>query len=290
MLVLRGAIFRTVRVVGGVLPVPVLVGLLWPFAFLRAVLDSLLQPGRRPPRTLPPTHAARADWRLTGIRERTAAWLNTAALLWADRFNSPRWQNRIEAGDFDELRLALAERPVILVTVHFGGIFVLPTLLRARGIPTATVVADKLWPIRWWRMRRAELTRIGDLPVHFRSGDARGIMRFLKPGRCLLVAADYPLGEQAQATFRSAALRLSTPPFRLARMTNAAVVPVLVRADGVWRYAVHVGRPVPEETIRAQDYVAAVAHVANELLPIAAARPEQALPLLVRAFLPVAKA
>ncbi len=279
---LREATFRAVRTVGGLLPLPVLAVVLWPIAIARAVADLVLKPARHPVRSLPPPSRPGRNWS-SGLRQRTAAWLNTTSLLWADQFAAPRWSRRFDLTALERLR-ALSDRPVIVVTLHYGGIFALPTLLRSAGLPTASVVADALWPIRWWRRRRAELTRIGDHPLHFRSGDALAIARFLVPGTFLVVAGDYPRGERALTTFESVGFALATPPFRLARLTDAAVVPALVRADGVWRFTLHVGLPVPDELIRTDDYEAAVDHIAAELLPVAAQRPEQAMPLLVAAF------
>jgi lauroyl/myristoyl acyltransferase len=184
-------------------------------------------------------------------------------------------------GGRDQIAALAETHPVMLVSLHFGGIFALPALLRAHGIPTASVVGGKLWPIRWWRRRRAQLTQISGLPTHFQAGDAWSIRHFMVPGRCVLVALDYPMGEQVSVPYGGVSLELSTPPFRLARLTGAAVVPVIVRADGAWRFKVHVCRPVPDAVIAAGDYAAAAAHVANELLPMAEDRPEQAMPLLV---------
>lgn len=279
---LREATFRAVRIVGGLLPLPLLAAVLWPIAIVRAVADLALRPARHPVRTLPPPSRRGRNWS-AGVRQRTTAWLNTTSLLWADQFSALRWSSRFELVALESLR-ALGDRPVIVITLHFGGIFALPTLLRSAGMPTASVVADGLWPIRWWRQRRAELTCIGDLPLHFRSGDALAIARFLVPGNFLVVAGDYPHGGRASTTFESVGFELSTPAFRLARLTRAVVVPALVRADGVWHYTVHVGRPVPDEVIRQNDHQAAVDHIAAELLPVAAQRPEQAMPLLIAAF------
>jgi lauroyl/myristoyl acyltransferase len=278
----RESIFRATRAVGVVLPLPVLAALLSVPAFARAAVESVTHRGRRPPRALPPT--ARPASLTTELRERTAAWLNTAALLWSDRFVKPPWSDRFDVSELEALRAVIAERPAIIVTIHFGGIFVLPSLLRANGIPTAAVVGDRLWPVRWWRERRASLTQIDGLPAHLRSGDARAIVRYLQPGRCLLVAADYPLGDQVDAAFAGAHVRLSTPSFRLARITGATLVPVIARGDGIWRCTVRVGAPVPDELLAASDDAAVLAHIVNQLLPIAATRPEQALPLLVNAF------
>ncbi|MEP7378630.1 MAG: hypothetical protein ABI725_03610 [Chloroflexota bacterium] len=282
MLMLRELVFRATRGAGGVLPLPVLLGVLYPAAFARALLETLTRRGRGAPSSLPPG-PLRVAFRIE-LRERTSAWLSTAALLWADRFARSPWRERFDVAQLDALRSIIATRPALIATLHFGGIFVMPTLLRALDIPTAAAVGEKLWPVRWWRERRAQLTRIDALPAHIRSGDARSMVRFLEPGQCLLVALDYPLGDQVSASYHGASLRLSTPSFRLARLTGAAIVPMLVRLEGVWSYSVHVGRPVPDELVAAGDYAAIAGHVVNELLPLAASRPEQALPLLVKAF------
>jgi lauroyl/myristoyl acyltransferase len=278
----REAAFRATRSVGGLLPLPALAALLYPFALTRALYETMSRRGRRPPRSLPP--GSRAASRTADVRARTSAWMSTASLLWADSFSRAPWRDRIDVADLDELRQLASTRPVIIASLHFGGIFVMPSVLRANGIPTAAVIGDRLWPVRWWRERRAQLTQIERLPAHLRSGDARAVVRYLEPGRCLLVALDYPIGDKMTVAYEGAAMHLWTPSFKLARVTNAAIVPVLVRADGLWRYSVHVGRAVPDELLQATDDSAVLRHLVNELLPIAAARPDQALPLLVSAF------
>lgn len=280
---MRELIFKATRLVGTALPLPVLLALLYPVALMRALVDVVVRRGRRAaPRELPPE--GRSASLRVDLRERTSAWLSTAALLWADRFDRPPWSDRIDVSELDRLRAVIAHKPALIATLHFGGIFVMPTLLRAYGVPTAAVVGDKLWPVRWWRERRAQLTRIADLPAHVRSGDARAMVRYMQPGRCLLVALDYPIGDQVSTSYDGSALRLSTASFRLARITDAAIVPLIVRVDGTWRYSVQVGQPVPDELLAGEDDAPILAHVVNQLLPIAQKTPEQALPLLVNAF------
>ncbi len=280
---LRELTFEAARFAGKVLPLTVLLVLLYPIALLRAAFDTIARRGKfLTPRALPPVGRS-ASFRVE-LRERTSAWLSTAALLWADRFARPPWSSRLDVGDLERVRSTASTRPVLIATLHFGGIFLMPTLLRAYGVPTAAVVGDKLWPVRWWRERRAQLTSIDGLPTHLRSGDARAMMRYLQPGRCLLVALDYPIGDQVATPYGGSAMRLSTASFRLARLTGAAIVPVLVRVEGPWRYSLHVGQPVPDELLAREDDAAVLAHIVNELMPVAEVKPEQALPLLVNAF------
>jgi len=279
---MREAAFRATRLIGSVLPLPVLAGLLYPIGFLRGVQLTLTDRGKRPPMTLPP--GARRVSALTAVRIRALMWMGYASLTWSDRFTRSPWKQRINLEGLDDLRALAADRPVMLASFHFGGIFVMPNLLRANGIPTAAAVGARLFPLPWLRERRALLTQIDDLPAHLRSGDARGLTRYLKPGRCLLVALDYVFGEQESVRFNDSTIQLSTPVFRLAKVTNAVVVPALATIDGNWRYSIHFGKPVPDEFIKAGNNEAALAHIVNALLPIAAHQPTHAHPQLVSAF------
>jgi lauroyl/myristoyl acyltransferase len=274
--------FRAARIIGIILPLPTAMALLYPLAWLRGTFEVVARRSAATPRSLPPARPSAPFG--VALHERTSAWMSTAALLWADRFARSPWSGRIDVSQIDELRALAASRPVLVATVHYGGIFVMPTLLRAHGIPTAAVVGDKLWPVRWWRERRASLTRIGDLPAHLRSGDARSMIRYLVPGHCLLVALDYPIGTELTMPYQGSSMRLYTSSFRLARMAGAAIVPVILRVDGTWRYSLHVGAPVPDTLLAGDDDAAVLAHIVTELMTVARQTPEQALPLLVKSF------
>jgi lauroyl/myristoyl acyltransferase len=160
----------------------------------------------------------------------------------------------------------------------------IPSLLNQHGVPTALAVDKEAWPLSALRQWRLDLAKAGDVPTAV-PADARQMLRFLKPGRCLMVALDFPTAEHVEVAFGGGAMRLSTPPLRLARVARAAVVPMLAVHEGQWRIRLHLGAPVPDELLRAGDYQAAAAHIANELLPVAAAAPGQALPTMVEAFI-----
>jgi lauroyl/myristoyl acyltransferase len=277
-------VFRAFRVLGRALPPGALLALLWPVSVVRATLD--LRRGRKPPTELPPLNGTLKGW--PAIRQRTNSRLTPLAGFWADRFLSPGWAERFDVRDVERLRTLLADRPAVLVSIHFGSLLLLAPVLRLSGIPVAMAVGADEWPLPRSRRWRTELTRIGDLPTTLGTGDARGMLRFLQPGRCLLVTLDYPLGEKADVPYAGVLLRASTPPLRLARAARAVVVPVLAFGDGPWRMRLHVGQPVPDELLAARDYAAAAAHLCAELLPVAATAPGQALPTLVDAFVPLA--
>src|SRR5205814_3663692 len=105
----------------------------------------------------------------------------------------------------------------------------------------------------------------------------------LEPGKCLMLPADHLLGRGAPGEWAGGRLNMSVGGFRIARHTGAAVIPVVVTDDGRWRFRVHVGEPVPDVLIESGDDQAAASHVARELMPIAARKPFEAMPTLVRA-------
>lgn len=277
-------LFRAIRATGGRLPPGVLLAILWAPSLLRAAVDLWLRK-RRAPTQLPPLPGIYRGGR-AGLYDRLLYRLTAVVGFWADRALEPAWAARYDASALDRLHPIVAERPVILVSLHYGPLVMIPSLLNGHGVPTALAVDKDAWPLSPMRQWRLDLAKVEGVPTAV-PADARQMLRFLKPGRCLMVALDFQTAEQAAVEFRGAAIRLSTPPLRLARMARAAVVPTLAVHDGPWRIRLHLGAPVPDELLRAEDYDAAVAHIVNELLPVAAQAPGQALPTLVEAFEPL---
>jgi hypothetical protein len=274
-------LFRFVRTAGGWLPPGLLAGLIWPWALARAAVDVLLR-GRRPPESLPPAPGRSAGLR-AALAERLAFRLTPLVGFWADRSLSPEWAARYRITGLEHVTTHIGQRPVILASLHYGALIMVPSLLCRHGVPAALAVGPENWPLSRLRQWRLDLAGIGDVPTAV-PADARPMLRFLRPGRCLVVALDVPMPEPVEVPVEDGVLRLATPPLRLARMRDAVVVPVLARHEGTWRISVTFGQPVPDELIRAGDHQAAAAHIAGQLLPLAAEAPGQALPTLVEAF------
>ena len=117
----------------------------------------------------------------------------------------------------------------------------------------------------------------------FLAGDTRQMIRYLQPGRALALPADHQLGRTAQGTWPGGRLRLAVGGLRIARMTSAAVIPIVVTDVGRWRFHVHVGTPIEDQTLISGDDEAAVSVIARELMPRLADRPFEALRTLVEA-------
>jgi lauroyl/myristoyl acyltransferase len=279
----RRLLFHVIRAVGGRLPPTLLLALLVPPSLVRAAIDVWVH-GVRPAPSLPPDGNARTS-AADALVERLDFRLTPVVGFWADRVLGRGWRSRFDISAFEQVHAQLAGRPLLLVSLHYGPLVMIPSLLCRHDVPTALAVGPDNWPISPLRQLRLDLVKIGDIPTAV-AAEARPMLRFLKPGRCLVVAIDYPAGETVELPFAGSTVRVSVAPLRLARISNALVVPMLARNEGRWRISMRLGAPVPDELLQAGDYRAAAAHVCAELLPLAASAPGQALPTLVEAFSP----
>lgn len=275
-------LFQAIRLTGGALPPAALVALLWPWALFRAAIDVWVR-GRRPPSHLPPL-PGRTRRAHEALMDRLAFRLTPLVGFWADRTTSSQWAARYDLSELERIRPILDDRPVLLVSLHYGALVMVPSLLCMHGVPAALAVGPDNWPLSRLRQWRLDLAKVGDAPTAV-PAQALPMLRFLrKPNRCLLVAVDVPAPEASHIEFQGGLMRVATPPFRLARMTGARVVPVLAIHEGAWRIRVRFGEPVPDDLIASESYDAAAAHIVDQLMPLAAAAPGQALPSLVEAF------
>ncbi len=262
---------------------------LMPYGVLRGfrpARSDTAQPVLRLPATEAP---GRPDfltrWRFhAGIHQR---W---PLLFWVDRWHEPRWASRFTARGTETIDRISAERPIVILTVHTTSMIVLGGWLMSRGLGVGTVIVD---PRVWARSEQAKRSRLLGRrwanvkeSQSFLRGDARAMVRYLKPGRCMFLPADHVRGRVVEGSWAGGRLRLANGAFRLARMTGAAVVPVIVTDAGRWKHSIQICEPVPQMLIDTDDDVAAANHVAAQLMPIALGRPTEAAVTLIEAVLP----
>lgn len=249
--------------------------LLW-FLFLApASAHALVDAARKRSGTDPPATHRRFAHR---FQARLGFYLRRPLLTWIDRLSLLRWRRRFEVDGLNRLEQLIADRAVIVVSLHTPSLLVLPFWLLSRGIPTATVVLDNGWRTRPELIRRLRLAGMPDTPRYFEAGKARPMARYLTQGRCLLVPADWVRGHAVEVSWDGKSKALSSGAFRLARMTGAAVLPVLVVSVGRWRYRVFIGQPVPDEMIASGDFAAAAAACGGQLLAESARWPRDQVP------------
>ena len=271
-----------------VLPPIALWFLLWPLNEALAVRSAWRNRERVPAARLPmPANSKLPSlfnrWRHFR-RQQTHWWL----LGWIDRLSSPKWRRRLVIHDLEKLTAILAERPVIVCSLHTTSVLTLAAWLRSLGIPTAHVPMDVTWFSSPARLRKAALAeRMGKAFV-IRPDQPRDMVEFLKPGNVLLLTADFTGGRVTNVPWRDASVVVATGLFRMARSTGAAVVPMLIFDTGRWCYEVTVFDAVPHDVIQAGDLETAARYVVDCLIPPAAQRPEQAMAVLVETVKPAA--
>jgi len=282
---LKGVFYGSCRALARIVPPDVLYILLYPSSAIRGVLPAL---NRRtvPARHIPPRPSDGAPSFMRRWHYQAAIYQRWLPLFWPDVWAKPRWADRLTDDGAAALDAMAAERPVVAITLHTGAMVVLGGWLMGRGLAVGSVIIDRE---RWLRPESVKARsdprwrKYVENSESFLAGDTRQMVRFLVPGRVLLLPADHPLGRSAAGDWPGGRLRLAVGGLRIARMTGAAVVPIIATGDGPWRFHVHVGTPLPAETLDNRDNEAAVAEIARQLMPIAERRPFEALPTLVEA-------
>jgi lauroyl/myristoyl acyltransferase len=277
--------FYLLRALERLLPVGCLCALLWPFVVV-ATAWELLGPRQflwvfyRLPASLRPRLTASAwAWRIWHRR----IHLNMGRLiwLWPDRLHTTRWQKRCRSTGHERLERYRAQgRPVVLAVLHYGPAPVLRYWLRARGLPIAALGTR---PSSWGAPYRDTIDHLSDRAsgladvAHvFKLSQLKSLYRFLEAPRVLYMAMDGGEGKQWQVSGEDFSILLAPGALRLAAHSRAAVVPCLIRADGLLRLTIHFCNPVPDEWIAdAHQHQAACTYLLGEFMPMLRAEPEQ---------------
>lgn len=255
--------------------------LLWPLNDALAARYAWRSRDRVPAASLPrPVDSRRPSlfrrWRYFS-RAQSHWWL----LGWIDRLSSAKWQGRLKVEGFSGLESVLAERPVVVCSLHTTSVPTLAAWLRSLGLPTAHVPMDLTWFTSPARLRKTALAERMGKAFMIRPDSPRDMVEFLRPGNALVLTADFHGHRVSNVPWRGGSVSVSTGLFRLARSTGAAVVPVIILDSGRWRYEVTLFNAVPQDIIESGDTDAAARYVVECLMPLAAARPDQAMEVLV---------
>jgi lauroyl/myristoyl acyltransferase len=266
-----------------VLPPMALWALLWPLNEALALRQALLTRERVPAARLPLPPDAERPGLLLRWRHFSRGQRHWWLLSWIDRLAAPKWQRRLNIQGADKLTAALAERPVIVCSLHTTSVGTIAAWLRSLGIPAAHVPMDMAWFSNPARLRKRALAEKMGMAITLRPDQPRAMVEFLKPGKMLVLPADHTGGRVINVPWRDASVTVATGLFRIARSTGAAVAPMLIFETGRWRYEMTVFDPVPQDVIEAGDNHAAARYVVDRLMPMVAERPDQAMAVLVAA-------
>lgn len=177
--------------------------------------------------------------------------------LCARALASGRWTVRLEGQ-------SLVPEPAIYVTAHIGALQALRYVLRARGVPAASVIG----PFNLERTGPAKMDRefdrhhALDFPHTLASASAHRLRSALKRGS-LILAADLPEARSVEAPLLGGRIRIDPRPFRLARAAGVSCrAAFLTLPENGWTLVV--GDPLPaEESVAIPRFARIYAEVAR---------------------------
>ena len=211
----------------------------------------------------------------------TQTWQEVLTLvLLQDRLDSPRWRERLTHSGSAPNEIAVwGQRPVIVTFIHTGAFALLRYWLRARGIPAAMLLRARPQLM----IRSAEFEQRADdrydlhgVPPYFDiQSELRDAVRFLEPGRVLVVALDGAhVSEKVEPCLVNGhPILLQDGAVRLARHADAVMIPATVQRRGFLRFEVQFGPQVPDELVRQRNSRPAMQYLADILWAQAASNP-----------------
>jgi hypothetical protein len=262
------------RTLARFMPPLLLHALLVPYEMIRGVRPALTRRDL-PLRHIPPRPDDNAPGFVARWRYQSRKYERWLATLWLELWKRPPWSGRFTVEHSEIIDRLLVDRPVVLVTVHTGWHMASGAWLLNRGLEIGSVILNADNWARAQEMRETDDWKRYEGSNLFLRGDTRSMVRFLTPGRCFMIQVDHPQGKLVDFEWTGGQFQMASGAFRLARLARAVVVPIIALDDGLWRYRVHVGAPVPEDAISSGDDVAAATHVGRELLPLIAQSPDQ---------------
>lgn len=241
-------------------------------------------PGRREIIDSPwgPRFAAHSTLRVRNlIWGRVRLKLTDLNFIWPERLSTGNYEvgRAVESPGWQLVKNS-SDRPVILLTLHFGPCYILQEWLRAQGIPDASVAGKGIYETlgyrrKFWRIRDQAMG-LSHVPDLFETGNTWPMRDHLTAGRVLLVDVDSGRSRHtAEPSIDGFGLRMGTSLLALAYMTGAILIPCLITAEPVFGFAVHFGEPL-EAPDRADKTAmnACCERIMKAYLPILTEHPE----------------
>ena len=170
------------------------------------------------------------------------------------------------------------DRPLIVVFLHAGGFGIIRALERSRGMAAASYgalpkIVTKLEKV----FRRGDHRyQLEGIPHYLMPGAPRELVKFVKPGRMLCIAADGLFDQWTQAIDSGGVpLHLNDGAVKLAIQSGAVLIPVWVDQKGAFDFHISYGDAVPDSLLQRKDETApALEYLARQFWQHAKASPE----------------
>ena len=270
-------LFHGLRAIERACPPTLLAILVWPVAATVGLAQACGRPGRQYRRRM-----ARVDGAEPGLweswRQAVDRLFMRLVCLWPDRFLVDPWRSRLSITGLDEVRDRLAAgTPVVFTALHYGELILLYSVLRAQGIPVAslTVAGDR----RYRGLTDAVADRAGGLvgvPRRFlRDTDLRQAYCFLRSGGSLLITCDHSSSHCVDVATDLGSVRLATGAFHMAGMAGACVVPAILWQEHRWRFGLDCGAPLDVSGDGPDAFKRVAAACVAHWAPVLTRHPEQ---------------
>ncbi len=247
-----------------------------PFFYGRAAVNNLFKkPGKTAAR---PGFLKISKTFRVRVRQRADVYTNHVLDNFPDRLIETKWLKRCPIEGLGHLRAAQrGKQPVVLAFCHFGPYYLLRSWLRAAGLPTGIWMGSRTSSRTLFRRATDRYTLWPDRPQIFFRDQWREVADFLKGGNLLLMAIDVPVGKQIDVPLGHGwHFHMAAGAVRLARRYDAQLIPCCIINEGVWKFRIQLGTPVPQEYLAtAEDWPRAGKHLIDEMLPHFHAHPNQ---------------
>jgi hypothetical protein len=237
------------------------------FKRLRTILPEAFWRGMRPGRHL---FIAAQNWDSV-----------LTAAFFSDRLGEPGWAQRVRVrGTRPEQLPEFGRRPLILVHLHTGAYGFLHYWLRAQRLrATCYWAGDPMIFRTAWAQRifaRADRVHgLEDVPQMFLPHQLRAAFRFLVPGHILTLAMDAESSTWTPFDANGHEIWLSQGVVHLAEASGALLVPVSVVNEGVARFEIRFGTPVPDALVDRRNPRPAMQFMLDQLWPDAEEEPSR---------------
>lgn len=212
-------------------------------------------------------------------------YMNQVLEFFPDRLSNEKWSQNCRVEGLEHLQSGLSnKRPTVMAFCHFGPYELIRILLRAKGIPAATLRAGKAESRRFLMRLKDKFCPLPEVPVAVYSDQLRTVDEFIAAGNLLMVVIDAPVNKQIDVPFCEGwTFQMAAGAVRLAMRYDADLLPCSITEEGRWHFCIRLGEPVPQELLLSKnDWQPAAKHLLDQMIPIFRTWPEQCRPDLIR--------
>jgi lauroyl/myristoyl acyltransferase len=265
--------------------------MLLPVAFSRALLHRIHQIRRGKSLTTSlPACLQSAEAVPQPRLPRLQVYFNRVIELIPGSLGKPKWQARCPIEGIEAVRQALAQkRRVLLTFTHFSQYWEIRSWLRGAGLPVAFYAGADSTMRTEARRHKDRWALFPEVPTVFNSDELANAIKFVLSGKPLIIAMDGKRGRQLDIPVCDGWIfQMATGPLRIAARHDAMIFPCVMIVEGLWRYRIKIGEPVPDLWLAQGKENEAALHLVRQILHHIQRHPDQCRPRMLECIKPSA--